>query len=205
MKWNVIVILLNFSASPTPTGLANVVRRARNLPSKSMADVSCLQTFVRSTGSLGAYQSGGKPLQRCPAKVHQSQSLSLPLHTVESEVIDFFFLIFVQTFDEADWNVWLIIDFGYSFIRQSSSWWTREKVGEYFPIFSRDHPPLIEYLTKMKIIQEKPLDHSVNPTLKLILNSVRSVIGKVEPSLLLWSVFTAGCAIIMSGYNRVKH
>ncbi|XP_012264453.2 lipase maturation factor 2-like [Athalia rosae] len=87
--------------------------------------------------------------------------------------------------------------------KSSSTWWTREKVGEYFPIFSRDHPPLIEYLTKMKIIQD--MIENVNPTLKLILNSLRSMVSKIEASLLLWSVFAAGCAIIMSGYNWVKH
>ncbi|XP_046465996.1 lipase maturation factor 2 [Neodiprion pinetum] len=89
--------------------------------------------------------------------------------------------------------------------RHSSTWWTREKIGEYFPIFSKDHPPLLEYLSKMKIIQDKPDEQSVNPSLKLILDSLRAVVGRVEASLLLWSVFTAGCAIIMSGYNRVKH
>ncbi|CAK9830486.1 Lipase maturation factor 2 [Anthophora retusa] len=82
------------------------------------------------------------------------------------------------------------------------AWWTREKVEEYFPIFSRDHPPLIEYLSKMKIIQDKPAFKVTNEPLKLLLDSIRSLVYKVEASLLLWGVFTAGCTIIMTNYNN---
>ena len=73
---------------------------------------------------------------------------------------------------------------------------------EYFPIFSHDHPPLIEYLSKMKIIQDKPTFKVTNEPLKLLLDSIRSMVRKIEASLLLWGVFTAGCAIIMTNYNN---
>ncbi|KAL0116070.1 hypothetical protein PUN28_011138 [Cardiocondyla obscurior] len=79
------------------------------------------------------------------------------------------------------------------------SWWTRERIGEYFPIFSKDHSPLLDYLTKIKIIQEKPGFKIANEPLKLILDYVRSLISKVEPSLILWGVLTAGCTIIITG------
>ncbi|XP_076628349.1 lipase maturation factor 2 [Colletes latitarsis] len=81
------------------------------------------------------------------------------------------------------------------------AWWTREKIEEYFPIFSHDHPPLIDYLSKMKIIQDKPTFKITNKPLKLVLDSVRALVHKIEASLLLWGVFTAGCAIIMTSYN----
>lgn len=80
--------------------------------------------------------------------------------------------------------------------------WTREKVGEYFPVFSRDHPPLLDYLAKMKILQDKNAAKVTNDLLKLVLDNIRSVIGRFEGSLLLWSVFMAGCAIIMSSQNN---
>ncbi|KZC09035.1 PREDICTED: lipase maturation factor 2-like [Dufourea novaeangliae] len=83
------------------------------------------------------------------------------------------------------------------------AWWTREKVNEYFPIFSHDHPPLIEYLSKMKIIQDKPAFKVTNELLKLLLDSIRSVVSRIEASLLLWGVFTAGCAIVMTSYNNL--
>lgn len=82
--------------------------------------------------------------------------------------------------------------------RNSQAWWTREKVGEYFPVFSRDHPPLLEYLAKMKIIQDKAEPKVVNEPLKIVLDFLREAVTKIEASLLLWGVFTAGCAIIMT-------
>lgn len=82
------------------------------------------------------------------------------------------------------------------------AWWTREKMEEYFPIFSQDHPPLIEYLTKMKILQEKPGFKITNEPFKLILDNLRFLVGKVEASLFLWGVFTAGCTIIVTGYSN---
>ncbi|XP_011689704.1 PREDICTED: lipase maturation factor 2-like isoform X1 [Wasmannia auropunctata] len=84
----------------------------------------------------------------------------------------------------------------------SNAWWTRERIGEYFPIFSQSHPPLIEYLTKMKILQEKPAVKVTNEPLKLILDNLRSLVSKVEPSIILWGVFTAGCAIFITGYGN---
>lgn len=74
-------------------------------------------------------------------------------------------------------------------------------MGEYFPIFSQNHPPLIEYLTKGKILQEKPGFKITNEPLKLILDNFRSLVSKVEPSLILWGVFTAGCTVIITGYS----
>lgn len=85
--------------------------------------------------------------------------------------------------------------------RGKQAWWTREKIAEYFPILSHDHSPLIEYLSKKKIIQDKPTYKVTNEPLKLFLDSVRSVIHKVEASLLLWGVFTAGYAIIITNYS----
>jgi len=92
----------------------------------------------------------------------------------------------------------------YTSWNQSSNtraWWTRDKVREYFPIFSQTHPPLIEYLTKNKILQEKPGFKATNEPLKLILDNFRSLACKVESSLILWGIFTAGCAIIITGYS----
>ncbi|XP_020283346.1 lipase maturation factor 2-like [Pseudomyrmex gracilis] len=81
------------------------------------------------------------------------------------------------------------------------AWWTREKVKEYFPIFTQDHHPLIEYLAKMKILNEKSSFKVTNEPLKLILNSLRSLASKMEASLFLWSVFTAGWVIIVTSFN----
>ncbi|KAK2582003.1 hypothetical protein KPH14_002436 [Odynerus spinipes] len=75
-------------------------------------------------------------------------------------------------------------------------WWTRKKVEEYMPIFTRDHLPLIEYLSKMKIIQDEASLKITNERLKSTLDVIRGFILKIDASLLLWGVFTAGWLII---------
>lgn len=86
--------------------------------------------------------------------------------------------------------------------RWSDPWWTREKVSEYFPIFSRDHPPLLDFLRHMKVLsgaserEDSVSGSQVAPWLKMLLDRLRYLVSHVEPSLLLWSVFSAGCAII---------
>ncbi|XP_058804278.1 lipase maturation factor 2-like [Phymastichus coffea] len=81
----------------------------------------------------------------------------------------------------------------------SQSWWKREVMSEYLPIYSRDHPPLIEYISKMKILQDKPNPKVTNTTFKALLDFLRSLVAKVDATLVLWSVFTAGLAVIMTG------
>ncbi|KAJ8669667.1 hypothetical protein QAD02_000926 [Eretmocerus hayati] len=81
----------------------------------------------------------------------------------------------------------------------SQMWWKRERVNDYFPIYSKDHPPLIEYLQKMKIFENKGNIKITNSTFKAILDFIRSLVTNVEAALLLWGVFMAGCVIIMTG------
>lgn len=74
-------------------------------------------------------------------------------------------------------------------------WWTRERTGDYFPAYTKDSPALIDYLKArnlLPIVSKTP----VNAIWKQILDGVRYVTGHLEATLLLWSVFTAGCAII---------
>ncbi|XP_049810816.1 lipase maturation factor 2-like [Schistocerca nitens] len=80
--------------------------------------------------------------------------------------------------------------------RSASAWWTRERVGEYFPIFSRDHPPLLEYLRNVKILTDSRKDPTVIPWLKMLLDRLRKLATAVDPAILMWSLFTAGCAIV---------
>lgn len=50
----------------------------------------------------------------------------------------------------------------------------------------------------MKILPDKPAVKITNEPLKVILDAIRKLLSRVEASLLLWSIFTAGCAIIMT-------
>ncbi|KAK9881471.1 hypothetical protein WA026_016355 [Henosepilachna vigintioctopunctata] len=76
-----------------------------------------------------------------------------------------------------------------------SSWWTRTRQKEYFPSYSSDSPALTEYLKARNLIPTTPKD-APNPIWKQILDKIRYVASHLEATLLLWSVFTAGCAII---------
>lgn len=80
--------------------------------------------------------------------------------------------------------------------RWGSSWWTREKVGEYFPIFTRDHPPLLDYLNNMKVLSPSVKEEPPVALLKNVLDYIRSFVSMVEPSILLISLFITGCVLI---------
>lgn len=87
--------------------------------------------------------------------------------------------------------------------RWTDTWWKREKQSEYLPIFSRDHPPLLDYLRKLKIVSQDIKEPPVTPWLKYVLDRLRYIFSQLEPSLLLWSIFTAGCVInLTSGSGR---
>lgn len=87
--------------------------------------------------------------------------------------------------------------------RWSGVWWTREKVSEYFPVFSRDHPPLLDYLRNLKILSDRsPEARTVKPMWKLILDRLRFFASHIESSILLWSVLTAGFAIIVTSSRK---
>lgn len=81
------------------------------------------------------------------------------------------------------------------FFRWQSAWWKRERKGEYFPAFNKDSQGLVEYLKARNLLP--PLTkQSVNPIWKSVLDSIRFLTNHLEATLLLWSIFTAGCAII---------
>lgn len=54
----------------------------------------------------------------------------------------------------------------------------------------------------MKVVQDKPDFKIINEPLKLILDNLRSLVGKIEASLFLWGVFTAGCTVIVTSYSN---
>lgn len=76
-----------------------------------------------------------------------------------------------------------------------TAWWVREQVAEYFPPYSKDSPALEDFLKARNLLPtSKPSE--LNPLWKQVLDSVRFVANQVEATLLFWSVFTAGLAII---------
>lgn len=85
--------------------------------------------------------------------------------------------------------------FSFKKSRSSRQWWTREKIAEYLPIVSKDYAPIVNYLKKIKILGKNDIPIT-NEWLKAVLDYLRFWVTRVEPSILLLSVFSAGCAII---------
>ncbi|XP_059468984.1 lipase maturation factor 2-like [Neocloeon triangulifer] len=77
------------------------------------------------------------------------------------------------------------------------AWWTRKKESEYFPIFSAEHKPLLEYLEKLNLlnVQDWPLS---NQYLVKILDSIRTIFQVTDPVVSIWGIGFAAFAIIFT-------
>ncbi|XP_044736039.1 lipase maturation factor 2-like isoform X2 [Chrysoperla carnea] len=84
--------------------------------------------------------------------------------------------------------------------QRTINWWTRQKVGEYFPVFTKDTVSLQDYLQSQKLLPAniKQVQSTVNPIIKIVLDNLRHFAAQVEGSFFLWSVFSAGCVIILT-------
>jgi len=84
-----------------------------------------------------------------------------------------------------------------------NSWWTRTKLDDFTPVYSKDSPGLVEFLKARNLIPSAKGKITVHPVWKQILDGIRYVANNLEASLLLWSIFTAGCAVITTT-NKMK-
>ncbi|KAJ8964087.1 hypothetical protein NQ314_005141 [Rhamnusium bicolor] len=87
--------------------------------------------------------------------------------------------------------------------KSKSAWWTREKVGEYFPAYTKDSPGLIEFL-KARNLLPTISKQVVNPIWKQALDTIRYITNHLEATLLFWAVFTAGLALICTSGSSKK-
>lgn len=71
----------------------------------------------------------------------------------------------------------------------------RERKGEYFPIYSADHPPLLDYLKQQKLIGAR--DWPVRT--HWLASGLRALRTSLDPSVFIWSFFVAASALIMTG------
>lgn len=78
---------------------------------------------------------------------------------------------------------------------KSKQWWIRNRREEYFPEFEAKHQPLIAYLTQFGILKQRKPEF-IYPKVKEGLDFLRKYVSNVETSILLWSLFVAGLAII---------
>ncbi|BES88024.1 lipase maturation factor [Nesidiocoris tenuis] len=77
--------------------------------------------------------------------------------------------------------------------------WTKRKVGEYFPVFSKDHPPLLDYLKNLNILGDEGKEPDSPAGLAKALNELRQVFTRIEPLYLMISLLMTGFAVIFFG------
>ncbi|KAK7086730.1 Lipase maturation factor 2 [Halocaridina rubra] len=82
----------------------------------------------------------------------------------------------------------------------SGLWWKRDLEGDYLPIFTVDHAPLVEYLRKIGTIGTMDIP-ATNQPLQNLLDLIRSFICIVDAELLLFSLFLTACIIIWTKRN----
>ncbi|KAF4533557.1 hypothetical protein B566_EDAN001043 [Ephemera danica] len=81
--------------------------------------------------------------------------------------------------------------------KSSKVWWQREKKGEYFPIYTKDHKPLLDYLRQHKFIDGR--DWPIRTMwLKELLDAFRRFAAGVEPSILVVSFFLSASLIVLT-------
>jgi len=80
----------------------------------------------------------------------------------------------------------------------SGATWTRKLVGSYFPVFSKDHAPLLDYLKSIKSLSPESSKLKQNPYIIKTLDTLREVVSVVEPPILMLSLFISGIAIIFA-------
>lgn len=98
------------------------------------------------------------------------------------------------------------------FNRASGSWWKRTYEGDYLPIFTVDHAPLVEYLRKIGTIGTMDIP-ATNQPLQHGLDAIRGWINIASPEVLLWSLFITACVITWTkrgvkpsmSYRSAKH
>ncbi|XP_042860415.1 lipase maturation factor 2-like [Penaeus japonicus] len=76
----------------------------------------------------------------------------------------------------------------------SGSWWKRTHEGDYLPIFTVDHAPLVEYLRKIGTIGTMDIP-ATNQPLQHGLDMIRGWINFAAPEVLLWGLFVTACLI----------
>jgi len=74
----------------------------------------------------------------------------------------------------------------YHFTKGGKDWWSREEQGEYMPILTRDHKPVIDFLTNQGILGLTPEKHS-NAVIAQVLEKVRSLTTLAPPHIQIWS------------------
>ena len=84
------------------------------------------------------------------------------------------------------------------FSRKSANWWRRRKATDYLPAYSADNKPLIDYLTKLKLLGQSDRLENSNLTLKYMLDIIWSFFESfLEPQFLIWALAGQAATVIV--------
>jgi len=75
--------------------------------------------------------------------------------------------------------------FKYHFTQSGKDWWYREEQGEYMPIFTKDHKPLVDFLSSQGIVGSSEVKG--NSAVSLFLDSLRDLSKLTPPHIQIWS------------------
>jgi len=76
--------------------------------------------------------------------------------------------------------------FKYHFTKAGPDWWSREQQGEYMPILTRDHKPVIDFLKSQGILGLQA-EEKKNTVISNLLDSLRSLTTLAPPHIQIWS------------------
>ncbi|KAL7630689.1 UNVERIFIED_CONTAM: hypothetical protein RMT77_018233 [Armadillidium vulgare] len=79
----------------------------------------------------------------------------------------------------------------------SKNWWRREHVEEYMPTYSKDHKPFLDYLRRMKLIEENERPPK-NQILVKFLDSSRETFNILEPHMVIFSLYIAALLVALT-------
>jgi len=77
-------------------------------------------------------------------------------------------------------------------------WWSRKKDKEYMPIFSKDHPPLVEFVKNLGYLDADLKATEQSKVLALSLDKIREAFEGTRPEYVIWGALIALLSIIFT-------
>ncbi|KAK4309275.1 hypothetical protein Pmani_019088 [Petrolisthes manimaculis] len=98
---------------------------------------------------------------------------------------------FIYSYADGNTNGW----------SENGVWWKRKLEGDYHPIFTVDHAPLVEYLRKIGTIGTMDIP-ATNQPFQQVLQSIRAYVGILDPCIFLWCLCVTACVIMWTKRSR---
>lgn len=84
---------------------------------------------------------------------------------------------------------------------EAGVWWKRRLEGDYHPIFTVDHAPLVEYLRQIGTIGTMDIP-ATNQPFQHALHSLRTYVSALDPAMFLWCLCITACVIMWTKRSK---